>query len=44
LSAGNAGGVIVSVNDAPAKPLGKPGAVETATYKAAGAPPASSPQ
>lgn len=33
LRSGNAGGVMVSVNDAPPKPMGKPGAVEEVTYK-----------
>jgi cytoskeletal protein RodZ len=34
LRAGNAGGVVVSYNGAPAKPMGQPGAVEEVTYKA----------
>lgn len=31
---GNAGGVLASFNNAPAKPLGEPGTVETATFEA----------
>jgi hypothetical protein len=34
LRAGNAGGVMVSLNGAAPKPLGQPGAVEEVTYKA----------
>jgi hypothetical protein len=33
LYSGNAGGVMVSLNGAPAKPLGKPGQRGEATYK-----------
>jgi cytoskeletal protein RodZ len=33
--AGNAGGVLVSYNESPPKPLGKPGAVEEKTFEAA---------
>lgn len=34
LRAGNAGGVVVSYNGAPAKPMGQPGVVEEVTYRA----------
>jgi cytoskeletal protein RodZ len=34
LRAGNAGGVVVSYNGAPAKPMGQPGTIEEITYKA----------